>query len=274
MPDPVATATPGVQGTDSAPGTPGQLTPSATEAAAPAATGRPEGTVPDDAHPALREERERYRTLRTLAEQAYVFDQQGNVLGLREDFLRENAARLSPQAGSPAAAPAEAAEARTARLIDEYATQYGLLPEQVKGFIGLARQIAAEEAATANRPLFDTAVSQMKAALVSSGEVPAAAAPYVEKWLGEAVRANPRAALTPEGRETIVKQALGDYVLTYLRSRRRGGAPAPAANTPQMLRPTPGATTGAVAAGEEALIRAKLGLSAQYGEAGPKERLS
>lgn len=147
-----------------------------------------------------------------------------------------------------------------------------MLPEQVRGLIGLFEGMFRARFEEMASPLFETSIEGMKQSLIASGEVPAAAAPFIDKWVQEARRANPRATLTQKGRETILRQALGEYALSLLRARNRGRRPAsPAANSPTLLRPTPAGGAGQVPVGEEATLRAKMGLNPTgYGAVGPK----
>lgn len=235
----------------------------------PAAT--PE-TLPPDVHPAVREAREKTRYYRDLAGEAFIFDANGNVVGIRGEFaeqVRQQFAADQP----PAAAPDDVA-ARMDRVANAFAAQHGLLPDQVKGIIQLVGSIVQSQASELNAPLYESVFDQMKASMIASGEVPPQAAPFVERWVGEAYRTNPRAALTAAGRETILRQAVGEYALSLLRRRRAAGGAqlaSPAAGAPPMLRPTPGQPGGPVLSDAERNLRQKMGLPATYTAMTPKE---
>lgn len=266
MDDPTTVATPGVQGEGS---------PTARPAAQPAdggvqpgAEGRPEGALPEDVHPAVREERERAQRYRAALEEVYVLDANGQPVGIRREFADHVQSQLQP-AGGPE--PDAARNARVDAAVTQFADKYGLLPEQVRGFVELARQIAADEFASGSQPLYEQSIEGMKAALIASGEVPREAAPHIDRWVAEAVKANPRAALTPAGRETILRQALGEYALLAIRRRRAVRPASSAANTPTLLRPTPGGVRGPAPTPEEAVLRKRMGLPEHFTEHTPKE---
>lgn len=231
--------------------------------------GKPEGTLPADVHPAVREAREKAGRYRDLAAEAFIFDGEGNAVGIREDFAQ----RVSEQyrsGGTPAAQPDS--DARLERVVTEFANQYGLLPEQVRGILKLVDHVAQQRAREYGAPIVETTLDQMKASMIASGEAPREAAPYIEKWFNEARRANPQATLSIAGRETIMRQAIGEYAMALMR-RRAAGQSSAAPGSPNMLRPTPGGAMGAIPTTEEQQLRHNLGLPVdKYGETGPRER--
>jgi len=245
----------------------------AAEGVTPETTPEAAGTLPEAVHPAVTAERERAQYYRNLASEAFIFDAQGQVVGIRAEFAQQ----VREQMGEgPSATEARAgdAEARMERVVQSFAQQHGLLPEQVRGIIQLVGSIVQSQSAELNAPLYESVLDQMKASMIGSGEVPKEAAPFIERWVAEAYRVNPRAALTATGRETILRQAVGEYALTLLRRRRAagGGRPAsPAAGTPPMLRPTPGGVGAPVMGDEERALRRKMGLPETFTANTPRE---
>lgn len=228
--------------------------------------GKPGGPLPQDVHPAVLEERERAKKYRDIASQAFEFDDAGNVTGIRPELVDQVRQYLPQQPQQPA----EDTQVQLDRRLQEYADRVGLLPEQVKGILGLVNAVVQQQVADAQRPLLQSSAEQVKAALATSGEIPKNAVPYVTRWVDEAFAANPTAALTREGRDTILRQALGEYVLTYLRQRRQ--APGATGAAPPMLRPAAGpATTGP--SPEEQELRVKMGLPATYTKHTPREEV-
>lgn len=222
------------------------------------------GTLPEDVHPAVREERERARKYREFAEQAFVFDAQGNVKGIREDFARQ----VSTALGGARPADAEPSP-RYQKLIDSFADRMGLLPNQVEAFVELAEAIAVSRVEESQGPFYSTSADVIKQQLIASGDVPAKAAPYVAKWIDESFKLNPKAAMTPAGRETILRQAIGEYVLRESRSRRGNVRPAAGAPAPVMLGPKPGNPGVRTPDIDEQRLRSRLGLPPTYTENTP-----
>lgn len=233
--------------------------------------GRPAGTLPEDVHPAVAEERERAKQYRAMVEEVYVLDNQGNPIGVRPDLIERVREELgSAQGPQPGYQPDP--EAQVESMLDDFARESGLLPEQVRLIFRIASAVAEQKNAEASEPLLRSSVDSVKANILASGEVPSEAVPYVSKWIDEAYKINPRALLSPRGRETALRQALGDYLLTQIR-RRRSGQPrvsnAPA-GAPRMLRPRPGAA-GAAPSSDEQSIRTKMGLTPTYTDNTPRE---
>lgn len=238
----------------------------------PEAGAPPEPTVPGALSPealaAVQEERQRAQKYRDIASQAYVFDDQGQLVGIRQEF----ADQVIAQYGQPAEPARPDAEARLEKVVEAFASQYGMLPDQVRGIIQLVNSMVQEQTREVTAPLYESNLDQMKTNLIASGVIPQAASPYIDRWIGEALRANPRAAATQTGRETILRQAVGEYALGLLRRRAATSAtPANPANiSPTLLRPTPGGVAPVVSLDEQA-VRQKLGLPAAYTANTPTE---
>ncbi|MDR7534553.1 MAG: hypothetical protein QN162_14625 [Armatimonadota bacterium] len=262
-------ASPGVQGSSDAPAQPSQ------EPAPDTAAGgeQPEaqaqqGTLPPEVHPAVKAERERAKRYRQMVEAVFVLDDQGNPVDYNPNFV----ARLQEQLGA-GAREASAADPMAAyrSQLEEWARANGFLPEQVEAIASLAEAIASRQAQEIAAPILEASIEQLKAALIQSEVVPREAAPFVARWIDRARQINPRALLTRQGRETVLRQALGEYYLQTQQARKAPGTGAPPA-PPAMLRPTPGPSRSAPAA-EEAQIRAKLGLPVdKYLDTGPEVR--
>lgn len=232
---------------------------------------KPAGALSPEALAAVQEERQRAQKYRDIASQAYVFDDQGQLVGIRQDFAEQVISQYG-DTRQPADTARPDAEARLERVVEAFASQYGMLPDQVRGIIQLVNSMVQEQTREVTAPLYESNLDQMKTNLIASGVIPQAASPYIDRWIGEALRANPRAAATQTGRETILRQAVGEYALGLLRRRAATSAtPANPANiSPTLLRPTPGGGVPVVSLDEQA-VRQKLGLPAAYTANTPME---
>ncbi len=214
------------------------------------------GPLPEDVHPAVKAERERAKRYRQMLERVFTLDEQGRPVGYNPEFLAHLESSLAQQ---PVAADPYSSYRQK---LSEWATARGFLPEQVEAIVELAEAIADRRANEITAPILEASIEQLRVGLIQSGVVPKEAAPYVAKWIDTARRINPRALLTRQGRETVIRQALGDW---YLRQARSGGAKAA---PPPQLKPSPGPSRPTPSS-EEAQIRAKLGLPVdRYGPTG------
>jgi len=257
---PAAPATPAVVETPAPVEYPSERVVVTDDSALPGEPGSPEatpaGTLPPDVHPAVTAERQRAQRYRGIASQVYEFNEQGAVIGYNPAFLEKIAgAGVAARPGTAEITPEAAYQAS----VQKWAENLGFAPEQVDGIIRLAEAIADQRVNEATGGLYESSNESLKAQLISSGDVPPQAAPFVAKWMDQAFKVNPRAAMSREGRETVLRQALGEYALRSIRARRSGTrSPAPA---PSMLRPAPGPGGQATPSADEQLVRRKLGLA-------------
>jgi len=257
------TAAPAVSGVQPAPPAP---------ASAPPVTGdvtpggeKPEGTLEPEVHAAVKAERTRAQQYRQTLEQLVTFDDQGQITGLRPEVVEHVAGQLRAEPAAPATDPEVAYQSR----IRDWSAKLGFLPEQVEGVVTLAQAIAEQIVDERTGPMQDSSIDTIKANLIASDAVPKEAASFVAKWVDTARKINPRALLTSQGRETVLRQAVGEYYL-----RRARGVTTPAGGgglTPSMLRPGAGPASGATPTLEEQEIRRKMGLSVSYTDQTPKQ---
>lgn len=233
-------------------------------------TAAPKGTLPPDVHPAVAAERTRAQRYRSIAAQVYEFNDQGEVVGYNPKFLEQIAAGAGaaarPGGGAEPIDPGAAYQAQ----VGKWAEALGFAPEQIHGIIQLAEAIADQRVNEATGGLYESTSETLKQQLISSGDVPPEAAPFVAKWMDQAFKVNPRAAMSTAGRETVLRQAVGEYALRRIRGARAANPATrrtPAA--PSMLRPGPGTGNQINADPNEQLIRRKLGLPAGYTELTP-----
>lgn len=233
--------------------------------------GKPEGALPAEVHPAVLEERQRAQKYLEMVSEVYVLDDQGQPIGVRPELVEKVRAEIAQRVP---AAPAVDQQQEKERAIAQYAAETGLLPEQIRFIFDAATAVAEARINEANEPLVRSSVDSVKAGILASGEVPADAVPFVTRWIDEAYKINPRALLTQKGRETALRQALGDFLLSRIRERRKGVAAPRVANAPagapMLQRPRPGSSTGTPSSDEQN-VRAKLGLKPAYTENTPTE---
>jgi len=229
--------------------------------------GKPKGQpLSPEVHAAVTEERARSARYRGALEQLVVMDEQGEIVGLRPEVVEHVRTQIAAAPAAPTSDPEVAYRAR----IGEWATKLGFLPEQVEGVVTLAEAIARNIVSQETEPMVSANIESMKAGLIASDVVPKEAATFVAKWVDRARTMNARALLTPQGRETVLRQAIGEY---YIQKARGGGRAPAGVPTPAMLRPSPGAQPGAQPTADEAAIRAKLGLTPAYTANTPREEV-
>ena len=257
------TATPAVPGAQPATPAPASAPPVAGDVTP--GSEKPEGTLEPEVHAAVKAERQRAQQYRSTLEQLVTFDDQGQITGLRPEVVEHVKGQLQAAPAAPTTDPEAAYQSR----IREWSTKLGFLPEQVEGVVTLAQAIAEQIVDERTGPMQDSSIETVKANLIASDAVPKEAASFVAKWVDTARKINPRALLTTQGRETVLRQAVGEY---YLRKARGVTTPAGGGGlTPSMLRPGAGPPSGATPTLEEQDIRRKMGLPVSYTDQTPKQ---
>lgn len=230
-------------------------------AGAPAAESeKPDGALDPQALKAVQAERARAQRYRQIAEQFVQFDEQGNVAGFREP---EVAPRPAPVSAAPAGVSDEQYRAR----LEQVADSLGLLPEQVEGVYQIVSAVVEQSIAEANAPLYRSNAERVKAQIIESPDIPAEAAPFVEKWVNEAIKVDPKTLTSPEAMEIVKNQAVGEYYRRRAVAERGGnaGVQRTRMNPPTLLGNRPGAARSGPTP-DEIAVRRRFGLPDNYVE--------